>query len=132
MLKDLIRKIVKGTLTAARTTGGEFLLRKTDFGLVHVEYAVIQKISARAVAQIKGIHESEVIIEKTASNVTPFKIRLTLTLEENFSAPRISQTADKAINDALNQSLQLMFYVPVEVKVNQIKKAAPPTRRRVR
>lgn len=132
MLKDLIRKIVKGTLTAARTTGGEFLLRKTDFGLVHVEYAIIQKISARAVAQIKGIHESDVIIEKTASNVTPFKIQLTLTLDEGFSAPRTREEVSTAINDALSQSLQLMFYVPVEVKVNQIKKAVTPTRRRVR
>ena len=132
MLKDLIRKIVKGTLTAARTTGGEFLLRKTDFGLVHVEYSVIQKISTRAVAQIKGIHESDVIIEKTANSVTPFKIRLTLTLDEGFSAPRTREAISTAINDALKNSLQLMFYVPVEVEVKQITKAVTPTRRRVR
>lgn len=132
MLKDLIRKIVKGTLTAARTSGGEFLLRKTDFGLVHVEYAVIQKISARAVAQVKGIHDADVIVEKTANSVTPFKISMTLTLDEGFSAPRTREEISTAINDALRNSLQLMFYVPVEVKVNQITKAVPPTRRRVR
>lgn len=132
MLKDLIRKFVKSTITAARTTGGEFLLRKTDFGLVHVEYAVIQKIAARAVEQIQGIRETDVVVEKTASNVTPFKISLTLALDEGFSAPRVSQAADTAINDALNQSLQLMFRVPVEVKINQIKQAVTPSRRRVR
>lgn len=132
MFKNLIRKIFKSTLTAARSTSGEFLLRKTDFGLVHVEYAVIQKISARAVAQVKGIHESEVIVEKTASSVTPFKISITLTLDEGFSAPRTREEVSTAINDALRNSLQLMFYVPVEVKVNQIKKAVTPTRRRVR
>ena len=130
MFKDLIRKFVKSTITAARTTGGEFLLRKTDFGLVHVGYDVIQKIADRAVTQIQGIRETEVVIEKTASSVTPFKISLILALDEGFSAPRVSQAADTAINDALNQSLQLMFRVPVEIKINQIKQAVTPSRRR--
>ena len=132
MFKDFFRRIVKGTLTAARTTGGEFLLRKTDFGLVHVEYAVIQKISARAVAQVKGIREPEVIVEKTASSVTPFKISIMLTLDEGYSAPRTREEVSTAINDALKNSLQLMFYVPVEVKVNRITQAVTPKRRRVR
>lgn len=132
MFRDFIRKIVKSTLKAARTTGGEFLLRKTDYGFVHVEYAVIQKIAARAVEQVKGIREPEVIVERSASTVTPFKIILTLTLDEGYSAPRTREDVSRAINDALNDSLQLMFYVPVEVTVNRITQAVTPSRRRVR
>lgn len=132
MLKDLIRKIVKGTLSAARTASGDFLLRKTDFGLVHVEYSVVQKIAARAVSQLNGISDAAVTVEKTSSRVTPFKINLTLTLDDGHSAPRARQTADDAINTALQNSLQLMFHVSVEVKVKQITQAAAPSRRRVR
>ena len=41
MLKELIRKVVNGTLAAARTSSGEFLLKKTDFGLVRSEFVVV-------------------------------------------------------------------------------------------
>ena len=133
MLKNLISKLVnrtKNTVTfpAVRTSSGEFLLKKTDFGLVRVEYAVIQKIAARALAEVNGLNDAQVAVEKSASNVTPIKIQLTTTLAEGFSAPKIAQLADKAINDAFKQVLQLDFYVPVDVKVKQIMQ--PVTQRR--
>ena len=130
-LRDLFRKIVKGTLAAARTSGGEFLLRKTDYGLVHVEYAVIKKIAERALLNLRGVSNTEVIIEKSASTVTPLKINLTLTLEEGYSAPRVSEAADKKINEALKSLLEPNFYVPVAVKVRQIEQVVTK-RRRVR
>lgn len=137
MFKDLINKIVNRTKkvvtlpTMARTSSGEFLLKKTDFGLIRVDYLTIQKIAERAMTNIEGIKEPALVVEKTASNVTPLKIRLTLTLAEGYSAPRVSETAEKIINDALKDSLQTEFHVPVLVKVNQITQVAPK-RRRVR
>ena len=134
MLKDLIGKILKKTkrvvtLSAARTSGGEFLLRKTDFGLVHVEFATVEKLAKRAVSTVKEIHESELAVEKTSSKVTPMKISLTAVLAEGASAPRASQLADKVINEALKESLGAGFYVPVDVKVKQIVQVAPQKRR---
>ena len=134
MLKDLIGKILKKTknvvtLSAARTTGGEFLLRKTDFGLVYIEYTTVQRIAERALSQIKEMHDTTLAVEKF-TDANPLKIRITTTLAEGFSAPRASRAADKAINDALKNLLAVEFYVPVEVKVNQIKIVAP--KRRVR
>lgn len=136
MLKDIINKIVKGTKKVAflpilRTSSGEFLLKKTDFGLIRIDYLTMQKIVERALAPVEGILEPEVAVEKTASTVTPIKVRLTLTMAEGFSAPRISAAAEVAINDALKNLLGLEFYVPVLVKVKQITQPVQ-TRRRVR
>jgi uncharacterized alkaline shock family protein YloU len=137
MFRDLIRKIVRKTTkavtlpTAVRTSGGEFLLKKTDYGLVRVEFEVVRKISERALDSIRGIQESELTVEKF-STANPLKIRLTATLVEGYSAPRISEAADKAINAALKEFLQLEFYVPVEVRVEEIAKVVVPKRRRVR
>ena len=133
MLKDLIGKILNKTkkivaLSAARTSSGEFLLKKTDFGLVRVEFVVVQKIAERALSQIKEIHDTTIAVEKL-NEVNPMKIRLTTTLAEGFSAPRASQAADKAINNALKEFLALEFYVPVEVKVNQIAQVVTKKRR---
>lgn len=132
MLRDLIRTLTRKTLSAARTSSGDFLLRKTDFGLVRVEFSVIQKIAERALAQLKDINDVEVSVEKSQSPVAPMKINLTLTLAEGCSAPLTSRAADKAINDALKEILQLPFYVPVDVRVRRIAQPARQSRRRVR
>lgn len=134
MLKDLIGKILKKTkkvvtLSTARTSSGEFLLKKTDFGLVHVEFATIEKLARRAVSELKEIHEAELAVEKTTSTVTPLRIRLTATLAEGYSAPKASLAADMAINTALKKLLALEFYVPVDVKVRQIMQVVPQKRR---
>lgn len=135
MLKDLIKKILKRikkvvTLPTARTSSGDFLLKKTDFGLVRVEYATVEKLARRALSEVREFHEAELVVEKLENHVTPMKIRLTATLAEGYSAPRASQAADRIINDALKESLGQGFYTPVEVRVKQIIPVVP--KRRVR
>lgn len=128
MLGDLIRKIIKGTLSAARSSNGEFLLKRTDFGLVKAELSVVQKVAERALRSVKGISESEVVVERF-SEANPLRIQLTLRLLEGHSAPRVSEVADKAINDDLKKFLGLEFYVPIDVKVKQIAKTQSAKRR---
>lgn len=134
MLKDLIGKILKRTkrvvtLSTARTSSGDFLLKKTDFGLVHVNFATVEKIARRALSEVKELHEADLTVEALANSITPMKIRLTATLAEGYSAPRASQSADKIINDALKESLGPGFYVPVEVRIQQIIPVVTPKRR---
>ena len=130
MLKNIIKNIFNKTITAARSSGGEFLLKKTDFGLIRVEFSVVKKIAERALHSVTEIKEPEIIVEKL-SVANPLKIRLTTSLSEGYSAPRASEAADKAINDALRKFLKLEFYVPVEVRIKQIAQASTK-RRRVR
>ncbi len=137
MLKDLvkgIRKIITRpkklvALSTARTSSGDFLLKKTDFGLVRVEFETVEKLAKRALSEVKELQEAELVVEKVNSNVTPMKILLTAILAEGYSAPGASQAADKIINDALKQALGEGFYVPVEVRVNQIVPVVTPKRR---
>lgn len=128
MLKDLIHKILKSTVYAARSSSGEFLLKRTDFGLVRTEFSVVQKLAERALKSVAGINEAQVVVEKY-SEANPLKIRLTLTLTEMHSAPKVSEAADKAINDDLRRLMGVEFYVPIEVKVKQIAQAVPAKRR---
>jgi len=134
-IKNLIGKFLQKTkkvvtIPTARTSSGEFLLKKTDFGIVRVEFAAVQKIAERALQSVAGIKESELSVEKF-TDANPFKIRLTVSLVEGYSAPRISEAADKAINGAFKDFLCLEFYVPVDVKVKQIAQVETK-RRRVR
>ena len=134
MFKSIVKKIFSVPVSAvksARSASGEFLLKKTDYGLVRVEFAVIKKISERALESVAGIQKSELSVEKL-SEANPMRIRLEVSLVEGYSAPRISETADKAINSALKEFLQLEFYVPVDVKVMEIAQVVAPKRRRVR
>ena len=131
LIKNFLQKTKKVvTLPTVRTSSGEFLLKKTDFGLVRVEFAVVQKIAERALQSVKGIGESRLEVEKY-TDANPLKISLTASLLEGYSAPRISEAADKAINGAFKDFLQVDFYVPVDVKVKQIAQVETK-RRRVR
>lgn len=128
MFKDLIHKILKSTVYASRSSTGEFLLKQTNFGLVHAEFAVAQRLAERALKPVDGISDAQVVVEKY-SEANPMKMLLTLTLTENFSAPKVSEEADKAINNELRQFLGIDFYVPIEVRVKQIAQAVPAKRR---
>ena len=133
MFKNIIKKIFSVPVSAiknVRSANGEFLLKETDFGRVRVEFTVVKRLAERALESVAGIKESEVAVEKLTS-ANPFKILLTVSLVEGYSAPRISEAADKAINGALKEFMSVEFYVPVEVRVKQLAQVENK-RRRVR
>ena len=133
MLKNIIKRIFSVPVSAmksVRSASGEFLLKETDFGLVRVEFSVVKRLAERALESVAGIKESEVAVEKLTS-ANPFKILLTVSLVEGYSAPRISEAADKAINGTLKEFMNVEFYVPVEVRVKQLAQVETK-RRRVR
>ena len=135
MFKSIIKKFFSVPVSAVKNvrsvSNGEFLLKKTDFGLIRVDFAVIQKIAERALCSVAGIKDSTIEVEKlNAAN--PLKIYMTASLLEGYSAPRISEAADKAINSALKEYLNLEFYVPVYVKINELAAQVVTKKRRVR
>lgn len=135
MFKSIIKKIFSVPVTAVKNvrnvSNGEFLLKKTDFGLVRVDFAVVQKIAERALRAVAGIKDSTIAVEKL-NTANPLKIYMTVSLLEGYSAPRISEAADKAINSALKEYLNLEFYVPVYVRVNELAAQVVTKKRRVR
>lgn len=135
MFKSIIKKIFSVPVTAVKNvrsvSSGEFLLKKTDFGLIRVDFTVIQKIAERALCSVAGIKDSTIEVEKL-NTANPLKIYMTASLLEGYSAPRISEAADKAINSALKEYLNLEFYVPVYVRINELAAQVVTKKRRVR
>ena len=135
MFKSIIKKFFSVPVSAVKNvrsiSSGELLLKKTDFGLVRVDFAVVQKIAERALRSVAGIKDATIAVEKL-NEANPLRIRMTAGLLEGYSAPRISEAADKAINGALLEQLRVEFYVPVDVKVKELAAQVVTKKRRVR
>ena len=118
MIREIIKKLMP-VVKYTRSDSGEFLLKSTDYGQIEVEYIVVEKLAQRALRQIKGIGEAQLRVEKL-TEANPLKIYITMTIEDGYSAVRLSEAADRAINKALQEYLQIRYYIPVEVRVRQI------------
>ena len=120
---------------ARRSSGGMSLasgdvhLEKGKPGEVKVTVPAIVSVVERAAITVSGVREAEATVYQQSGNM-PIKIRLTITLGQGFSAPKVSETTVAAIDDALLTALELPD-VPVEVKVNEVTHAIIDRERRV-
>ena len=98
-------------------------------GEVKVTVPAIVSVVERAAITVSGVREAQASVYRQDGEM-PIKVRLTITLGQGFSAPRVSETAVAAIDDALRTALELSS-VPVEVKVNEITHAIQERDKRV-
>ena len=98
-------------------------------GEVKVTIPAIVGVVERAAITVNGVREVEASVHRQDGEM-PIKIRLTITLGQGFSAPRVSEAAIAAIDDALKTALELPN-VPVEVKVNEVTHAIIEREKRV-
>lgn len=98
-------------------------------GDVKITVPAIVSVVERAAITVNGVREVEASVYQQAGEM-PIKIRLTITLGQGFSAPRVSEAAVAAVDDALLVALELSN-VPVEVKVNEVTHAITERERRV-
>ena len=87
-------------------------------GEVKVTVPAIVGVVERAAVTVSGVRAAEASVYRQDGE-TPIKVRLEIVLSQGFSAPRVSEAAVSAINDALLTALEL-GNVPVEVKVKEI------------
>ncbi|MBR4904785.1 MAG: alkaline shock response membrane anchor protein AmaP [Selenomonadaceae bacterium] len=87
-------------------------------GDVKVTVPAIVGVVERAAVTVSGVRAAEAEVYRKDGDV-PIKIKLTIILSQGFSAPRVSESATAAINEALRTALEI-DNVPVEVKVNEI------------
>ncbi len=109
---------------------GEFLLRETDFGTVHVEAAVIGRYVERM--KVFGVHEIQnIVVERPVGNV-PLNIRLSLIIEQNQSAPKIGADLRDAIKEMLRETFSIHEAI-FDIRVTQINQnVEEPKKPRVR
>ena len=78
----------------------------------------IVSVVERAAITVSGVREASASVYQQEGEM-PIRIRLTIVLGQGFSAPRVSEAAVAAIDDALKIALELPN-VPVEVKVTEV------------
>lgn len=98
-------------------------------GEVKVTVPAIISVVERAAITVLGVREVEASVYQQSGDM-PIKVRVTIALGQGFSAPRVSEAAVAAIDDALQTALELPA-VPVEVKVNEVTHAIVERERRV-
>ena len=108
---------------------GDVHLEEGKPGEVKVTIPAIVSVVERAAITVSGVREAQASVYQQSGNM-PIKVRLTITLGQGFSAPRVSEATVAAIDDALRTALELPN-VPVEVKVNEVTHAVIERERRV-
>ena len=98
-------------------------------GEVKVTIPAIISVVERAAITVSGVREVEASVYRQDGEM-PIKIRLTITLGQGFSAPRVSEATIAATRDALLKALELPD-VPVEIKVNEVTHAIIEREKRV-
>ncbi|MBQ4404582.1 MAG: alkaline shock response membrane anchor protein AmaP [Selenomonadaceae bacterium] len=98
-------------------------------GEVKVTVPAIVSVVERAAITVEGVREVQASVYRQDGAV-PIKVRLTITLGQGFSAPRVSEATSAAINDALRTALEIEN-VPVEIRVDEVTHAITERDKRV-
>ncbi|MBR1806428.1 MAG: alkaline shock response membrane anchor protein AmaP [Selenomonadaceae bacterium] len=102
-------------LTAA---SGTIHLEVGKPGEVKVAVNAIIGVVERTAITISGVRDASAAVYKQSGDM-PIKIRLAIVLSQGFSAPKVSEAAVAAVDEALLTTLQLPK-VPVEVTVEEV------------
>lgn len=119
-----------GSTLKPRTGGGEFLLRETDFGTVHVETEAVRRVVERV--KVDGVHEiKNVVVDKPVIH-EPLRIKLNLIIGQNYAAPKVGADLREAVKAELNELFGIKS-ADFDIRVTQINRNLPEKlRRRVR
>lgn len=98
-------------------------------GEVKVTVPAIVSVVERAAITIPGVREVNAAVYQQSGNM-PIRVRLTITLGQGFSAPKVSEATVSAVDEALWTALELPN-VPVEVKVDEVTHAIVERDKRV-
>ncbi len=124
-----LKSLLKSTLGTSKS-GGEFVLHKNNYGFVTAESEIVHQIAERAAVSVRGVRDAILFVE-TGDRYFPVSIRVTVTMEQGYSAPTISEKVTEKINEVLNHTLQL-GKIPVDVGISEVAKTAIEKRKRVR
>lgn len=121
-IKNLI-----GTTIGKAPADGEFLLRETDFGTVHLDASAIRRVVERT--RIAGVHEiKNVVVDRPTANA-PLNIRLNLIIDYDLSAPKIGANLRDEIKAELNELFGIID-ATFDIRVTKITDDIPEKRKR--
>ncbi len=121
-----LKHLIGNTFGATRT-GGEFLLRETDFGTVNIEIDIIRRIVERT--RLEGVHEiNNVIIDAPTVN-NPLQVKFDLVILQNYSAPMLGAKLRDAIKEELKNMLDIRDAL-FDIRVTQVNQNLPEIKKR--
>jgi hypothetical protein len=118
--------LMKNTFNTSRSSG-EFLLRETDFGKVHVDSDIIRRFVERM--KIRGVQEIRNVIIDRPTAVLPLQIKFNLIIGQNYSAPTVGAN----LRDAIKLELKNMFEITdalFDIRVTHISQDLPEKKKR--
>ena len=121
-----LKNIFGNTFSTSRV-GGEFLLRETNFGTVHVDANIIRRLVERT--KIEGVHEIRNVVIDVPTDNYPLQIKLNLIIGQNYSAPVIGANLRDAIKEELKNFLSITD-ARFDIRVTQINPNAPENKKR--
>ena len=120
----------KGNNFIKAQSSEEFILPKSNFGVIGVETSAIQKVISRSASEVKGISNASATVEKISDNL-PLKIHFSLELEQNFSVNDVSKDLVSVCRRDL-ENFFAIIEVEIYVRVTDITQPAKKEKRRVR
>ncbi len=121
------KNIFGNTFSTSPRASGEFILRENDFGIVHVDASIIQRLVERT--RVEGVHEIKNIVIDVPTITAPLQIKLSLIIGQNYSAPIIGAKLRDAVKDELKNSLNITD-AKFDIRVTQINQKAPEKKKR--
>ena len=125
----LLTGVFSRSKSGLSVASGDVHLEVGKPGEVQVTVPAIVSVVERAAIIVSGVREVQASVYQQSGDM-PIKIRLTITLGQGFSAPRVSEAVHSAIDDALRTALELSN-VPVEIKVDEVTHAITERDKRV-
>lgn len=123
---NTIKNFFESTFKTTQSDG-EFLLRETDFGTIHLDASAIRRIVERT--KISGVHEIKNVVVDPPSREVPLNIRLNLTIQQNLSAVKLGEELRDKIKDELREIFDIT-HATFDIKVVHIANEIPDKRKR--
>ena len=114
---------LKNLLTSTFSSGHgsvEFEIDKNDFGKIHGETALIERISEKTARKIKGISNAKATVDSPKGNA-PLKVKFTLVIKQNYSANEVSENLSVEVRKDLEEMCGIVN-ATVDVKITDVER----------
>ena len=125
----LLCMVFSGKKTSVEHDSGDIELQKGQAGEVFVAVEAVTSVVERAALTVSGVREVHAEVKKI-SGETPLKIKMSVVLAQGYSAPKVSEQVNSAVNSALMTALEISG-IPTEIKVTEVTHAIVERERRV-
>ena len=98
----------------------EFEIKKTDFGKIHCETALIERIAEKTAIKIKGIQKAMATVDSPKGNES-LKVKFTLSIKQDYSANDLSASLVKEVRKILDEVCGIVN-ATVDVRITEVER----------